>query len=180
VIDHAFRGLGAQARFAGHHAANDASRRLLLKLGFVRTHEELYPEYSTPGAVSEVKATSPAVVTSPVHSYKRTIMSCGLEAGIDISLRMGCIKPCRICLQGIRGGLMYKLALGVVILAAMAWAQENSAVCGPDQTKFEAKRESHSHPTGSPEPGKALVYVFGDSELDNATIHIGGLITRVG
>jgi Protein of unknown function (DUF2846) len=110
----------------------------------------------------------------------RTTMPCGLEAGIDISLRMGCIKPCSICLQGITGGLMYKLALGVVILAAMAWAQENSAVCGPDQTKFEAKREAHSHPTGSAEPGKALVYVFGDSELDNATIHIGGLITRVG
>lgn len=36
------------------------------------------------------------------------------------------------------------------------------------------------HPTGTPEPGKALVYVFGDSELDNASIHIGGLSTRVG
>ena len=75
---------------------------------------------------------------------------------------------------------MYKLALGVVILATMAWAQENTAGCGPDQAKFEVKREAHSHPTGSPKPGKALVYVFGDSELDNAAIHIGGLITRVG
>lgn len=72
------------------------------------------------------------------------------------------------------------VVLGVFILVTMAWAQENSAQCGPDQAKFDVKREAHSHPTGSPEPGKALVYVFGDSELDNARMHIGGLITRVG
>jgi len=69
----------------------------------------------------------------------------------------------------------------MVMVATMAWAQENSAGCGPDQTKFDVKREAHSHPTGLPEPGKALVYVFADSQLDNvAAIHIGGLITRVG
>ncbi len=43
VIDYAFGTLGAEALFAGHHPSNDASRRLLLRLGFVRTHEELYP-----------------------------------------------------------------------------------------------------------------------------------------
>lgn len=43
VIDYAFTVLGAEALFAGHHPANEASRRLLLKLGFVLTHEELYP-----------------------------------------------------------------------------------------------------------------------------------------
>jgi hypothetical protein len=75
---------------------------------------------------------------------------------------------------------MYKLALGVVMLASMAWAQENSSGCGPDQTKFSVKREAHSHPTGTPEPGKALVYVFGDSELDNIALRIGALNTRVG
>ena len=75
---------------------------------------------------------------------------------------------------------MHKLALGVVILATMAWAQEDSAGCGPDQTKFEVKREAHSHPTSAPETGKALVYVFGDSELDNTAIRIGALNTRVG
>lgn len=42
VIDHAFNALGAEALFAGHHPANESSRRLLLKLGFVHTHEELY------------------------------------------------------------------------------------------------------------------------------------------
>jgi [ribosomal protein S5]-alanine N-acetyltransferase len=43
VIDYAFSTHGAQSLFAGHHPANEASRRLLLKLGFVHTHEELYP-----------------------------------------------------------------------------------------------------------------------------------------
>jgi|HubBroStandDraft_1064217.scaffolds.fasta_scaffold108843_1 hypothetical protein len=69
--------------------------------------------------------------------------------------------------------------------ATTVWAQDNSspqmqAGCGPDQAKFEVQRQAHSHPTGTPESGKALVYVFGDSELDNTAIHIGGLITRVG
>ncbi len=78
------------------------------------------------------------------------------------------------------------LALGVVIFfATTVWAQDNSspqkqAGCGPDQAKFQVQRQAHAHPTGTPESGKALVYVFGDSELDNVTIHIGGLITRVG
>lgn len=43
VIDYGFVTLGAAALFAGHHPQNEASRRLLLKLGFVHTHEELYP-----------------------------------------------------------------------------------------------------------------------------------------
>lgn len=78
-----------------------------------------------------------------------------------------------------------KLVLGLVVLATMAWAQGNASAqsqagCGPDQAKFDVRREAHSHPAGTPEPGKALVYVFGDSELDNTAIHIGGLITRVG
>ncbi|MFZ1141914.1 MAG: GNAT family N-acetyltransferase [Candidatus Sulfotelmatobacter sp.] len=42
VIDYGFGTLGAAALFAGHHPNNEASRRLLLKLGFVRTHEERY------------------------------------------------------------------------------------------------------------------------------------------
>jgi hypothetical protein len=75
---------------------------------------------------------------------------------------------------------MHKLALAVVLLAAVAWAQDNGPGCGPDQTKFDVKRDAHSHPTSAPEASKALVYVFGDSELDNASIHIGSLNTRVG
>jgi hypothetical protein len=76
--------------------------------------------------------------------------------------------------------------LGVLVFATVAWAQDNSATqdkgsgCGPDQAKFRVKRDAHSHPTGTPQGGKALVYVFADSELDNVAIQIGGLITRVG
>lgn len=78
-----------------------------------------------------------------------------------------------------------RLVLVMVMLVTAAWAQDKStaltqAGCGPDPAKFEVKRDAHSHPTGTPQSGKALVYVFGDSELDNAAIQIGGLITRVG
>jgi ribosomal-protein-alanine N-acetyltransferase len=43
VIKFAFETAGAKALFAGHHPANSASQRLILKLGFRRTHEEFYP-----------------------------------------------------------------------------------------------------------------------------------------
>lgn len=43
VIRTAFERLGARALFAGHHPDNDASRRLLEKLGFRYTHDEMYP-----------------------------------------------------------------------------------------------------------------------------------------
>jgi len=42
VIGYAFGALGAAALFAGHNPANEASRHLLLKLGFVYTHDEYY------------------------------------------------------------------------------------------------------------------------------------------
>lgn len=38
VINYGFGTLGVKALFAGHHPSNEASQRLLLKLGFVRTH----------------------------------------------------------------------------------------------------------------------------------------------
>jgi RimJ/RimL family protein N-acetyltransferase len=43
VMSYAFRRLGARALFAGHGPANDASRRVLAKLGFRHTHDEFYP-----------------------------------------------------------------------------------------------------------------------------------------
>jgi [ribosomal protein S5]-alanine N-acetyltransferase len=43
VIRFALSDLGATALFAGHHPENEASRRLLVKLGFRFTHGELYP-----------------------------------------------------------------------------------------------------------------------------------------
>jgi ribosomal-protein-alanine N-acetyltransferase len=43
VIDHAFASLNADALFAGHHPDNQASRHVLLKLGFEYTGEAIYP-----------------------------------------------------------------------------------------------------------------------------------------
>lgn len=43
VIGHAFGRLQAAGLFAGHNPENHASRRLLEKLGFRYTHDELYP-----------------------------------------------------------------------------------------------------------------------------------------
>ncbi len=43
VIGYAFDVLGARSLFAGHNPRNDASRRVLEKLGFVHTHDEHYP-----------------------------------------------------------------------------------------------------------------------------------------
>ena len=42
VIRHAFESLRAKGLFAGHHPENPASRKVLEKLGFRFTHEELY------------------------------------------------------------------------------------------------------------------------------------------
>jgi len=42
VIAHAFETLDAAGLFAGHHPENAASQRILQKLGFRYTHDELY------------------------------------------------------------------------------------------------------------------------------------------
>lgn len=43
VLRFAWDRLGVPALFAGHHPENAASQALLTKLGFVHTHDELYP-----------------------------------------------------------------------------------------------------------------------------------------
>ena len=43
MISYAFESVRAKALFAGHHPENRASQRVLEKLGFRFTHEELYP-----------------------------------------------------------------------------------------------------------------------------------------
>jgi [ribosomal protein S5]-alanine N-acetyltransferase len=43
VIAYAFDELNATALFAGHHPANEASRQVLVRLGFRYTHDEFYP-----------------------------------------------------------------------------------------------------------------------------------------
>lgn len=42
-MGYAFNTLGVKGLFAGHNPANEASRRLLEKLGFRYTHDEYYP-----------------------------------------------------------------------------------------------------------------------------------------
>lgn len=44
VIGYAFGTLGVKGLFAGHHPSNEASRKLLEKLGFKFTHRELYAD----------------------------------------------------------------------------------------------------------------------------------------
>jgi ribosomal-protein-alanine N-acetyltransferase len=43
IMEYAFDRVGATGLFAGHNPANEASRRVLEKLGFHYTHDELYP-----------------------------------------------------------------------------------------------------------------------------------------
>jgi RimJ/RimL family protein N-acetyltransferase len=43
VMEYAFSTLGVKGLFAGHNPANEASRRVLEKLGFRYTHDEYYP-----------------------------------------------------------------------------------------------------------------------------------------
>jgi len=43
VVDYAFDHLGARGLVAGHHPKNSSSQRVLEKLGFRYTHDELYP-----------------------------------------------------------------------------------------------------------------------------------------
>jgi ribosomal-protein-alanine N-acetyltransferase len=43
VITYAFETLAMKSLFAGHHPENAASERLLKKLGFRWTHQEIYP-----------------------------------------------------------------------------------------------------------------------------------------
>ena len=43
VIRYAFESLGAEALYAGHHPLNSSSRNVLLKLGFTKYSDELYP-----------------------------------------------------------------------------------------------------------------------------------------
>jgi len=56
-----------------------------------------------------------------------------------------------------------------------------AAGCGPNEMKFDVKTDKKRHPMGELDSGKALVYVFGDEDVDNSnSLKIGGLTTRVG
>ena len=79
-----------------------------------------------------------------------------------------------------------KVLLGVVLFAAPLLAQDQAeaarmaAGCGANEIQYTVKTDKKQHPTAQPEQGKALVYVFSDESIDNATLHIGGATTRWG
>jgi hypothetical protein len=72
------------------------------------------------------------------------------------------------------------------LLAANVFAQNDAAKarmaagCGSNDVMFEVKTDKKQHPTGQPEAGKALVYLFSDEDTDDAALRIGGLTTRFG
>lgn len=75
-----------------------------------------------------------------------------------------------------------KSALVVMLLAASAFAQDQSAVvtvaCGPKSTSFDVKRNESQHILAQPEPGKARVYFIQDIGIVSC---FGGCLTmRVG
>jgi hypothetical protein len=59
-----------------------------------------------------------------------------------------------------------RIALVIMLLAASAFAQDQSAVakaaCGPSDTDFEIKLDKSKHALTRPEPGKAQVYFIQD------------------
>lgn len=80
-----------------------------------------------------------------------------------------------------------KAVLGLAIFTAPLLAQDQAeeartaAGCGPTDTQFNVKRDKKQHPTAQPEAGKALVYVFGDEDIDNdVSLRFGDAITRWG
>jgi hypothetical protein len=87
--------------------------------------------------------------------------------------------------DSMRSPVAVALLLLSPVLARPAFAQNDAAKarmaagCGADEVKFNVKTDKKHHPMGQPETGKALVYVFGDSDIDNEA-HIGSLTTRIG
>src|SRR5450432_731516 len=81
---------------------------------------------------------------------------------------------------------MLRTALVVLLLASPVVAQDSAANaltaagCGANEVHFDVKTDKKQHPTAKPDPGKALVYVIGDSDLDHVAVHIGVPPTRFG
>jgi hypothetical protein len=79
-----------------------------------------------------------------------------------------------------------KRFLVILLFSLPVFAQDQAAAarkaagCGPNEVQFDVRTDKHQHPAGTPEAGKALVYVFADTALDNVSLHVGGLTTRVG
>jgi hypothetical protein len=79
VIKFTFENIGANALFAEHHPANSASQRLLLKLSFRATHEDLYaptglnhPSYLLTSALHPSRSTPKKMQGPQVCKTKRS------------------------------------------------------------------------------------------------------------
>ncbi len=65
VIQYAFTTIGVGALVAGHHPRNDASRRVLRRLGFRYTHDEHYPPTGLDHPSYALTAAEFALASSP-------------------------------------------------------------------------------------------------------------------
>jgi Protein of unknown function (DUF2846) len=83
-------------------------------------------------------------------------------------------------------GNVMEALLAVVLCTSPVFAQDqaeaarSAAGCGAGGVAFTVKTDKKQHPVAPSQPGKALVYVFGDEEMDNIPLHIGGITTRWG
>lgn len=81
-----------------------------------------------------------------------------------------------------------KTLFAMLLFVAPLLAQDQAAAaraaagCGPNEVKFSVKTDKKQHPTGQPEAGKAVVYVFGGEDFDIGGMVIGkdGYTTRWG
>jgi hypothetical protein len=82
-----------------------------------------------------------------------------------------------------------KTLLAILLFVAPLFAQDQAATaraaagCGPNEVKFIVKADKKQHPTAQPEPGKAVIYVFGGEDIDVGGMVVGGregLTTRWG
>jgi hypothetical protein len=77
------------------------------------------------------------------------------------------------------------LAVSFFTASAFAQAQQEAAArmaagCGPSDVQFTVKNDKSAHPFAPAKDNSALVYVFGNQDIDNVALHIGGVITRWG
>jgi hypothetical protein len=76
-------------------------------------------------------------------------------------------------------GDIMKTLFAVLLFAAPLFAQDQAAAaraaagCGPNEVKFTVKTDKNQHPTAQPDPGKAIVYVFGGEDIDIGGLAIG-------
>ncbi len=81
-----------------------------------------------------------------------------------------------------------KTLLSILLFVSPLFAQDQAAVaraaagCGPNEVRFSVKTDKEQHPMAQPEPGKAMVYVFGGESIDLHGLVIGkeGVTTRWG